>query len=104
MCTMINSLNHSSGLSLPNKSLPPSIEQKQWILINHTAHDDPVALKALLVDQQRKINGLQAQVDTLFESLRLERCRKYGKKSEKDSGQQEPVSYTHLTLPTTPYV
>ena len=46
--------------------------------------NDPVALKALLVDQQRKINGLQAQVDTLFESLRLERYRKYGKKSEKD--------------------
>ncbi len=51
--------------------------------------DDPVALKALLIDQQRKINGLQAQVDTLFESLRLERYRKYGKKSEKDPGQQE---------------
>ena len=51
--------------------------------------DDPVALKALLLDQQKKINGLQAQVDTLFESLRLERYRKYGKKSEKDPGQQE---------------
>ena len=51
--------------------------------------DDPVALRALLIDQQRKINGLQAQVDTLFESLRLERYRKYGKKSEKDPGQQE---------------
>ena len=51
--------------------------------------DDPVALKALLMDQQKKINGLQAQVDSLFESLRLERYRKYGKKSEKDPGQQE---------------
>ena len=51
--------------------------------------DDPVALKALLLDQQKKINGLRAQVDTLFESLRLERYRKYGKKSEKDPGQQE---------------
>ena len=51
--------------------------------------DDPVALKALLIDQQKRINGLQAQVDTLFESLRLERYRKYGKKSEKDPGQQE---------------
>ena len=51
--------------------------------------DDPVALKALLMDQQKKINGLQSQVDSLFESLRLERYRKYGKKSEKDPGQQE---------------
>ena len=51
--------------------------------------DDFVALKALLLDRQKKINGLQAQVDALFESLRLERYRKYGKKSEKDPGQQE---------------
>ena len=51
--------------------------------------DDPVALKALLVDQQKKIQGLQSQIDSLHELLRLERYRKYATRSEKAPGQQE---------------
>ena len=41
--------------------------------------DDPTALKALLIDQQKKI---QSQIDRLHESLRLERYRKYATSSE----------------------
>ena len=51
--------------------------------------DDPTALKALLMDQQKKIKGLQSQIDSLHESLRLERYRKYATSSEKAPGQQE---------------
>jgi len=51
--------------------------------------DDPAALKALLIDQQKKIKGLQSQIDSLHESLRLERYRKYATSSEKAPGQQE---------------
>lgn len=51
--------------------------------------DDPVALKALLIKQKRKIHVLQSQLDELNESLRFERYRKYGKSSEKDPGQEE---------------
>ena len=51
--------------------------------------DDPTALKALLMDQQKKIKGLQSQIDSLHESLRLERYRKYATSSEKVPGQQE---------------
>jgi len=51
--------------------------------------DDPVALKALLVDQQKKIKGLQSQIDSLHESLRLQQYRKYAASSEKAPGQQE---------------
>ena len=58
--------------------------------------DDPAALKALLLDQQtklddqqKKIQGLQSQIDSLHESLRLERYRKYATRSEKAPGQQE---------------
>ena len=41
--------------------------------------DDPTALKALLIDQQKKI---QSQIDRLHESLRLERYHKYATSSE----------------------
>jgi len=51
--------------------------------------DDPVALKALLLDQQKKIKGLQSQIDSLHESLRLQQYRKYAASSEKAPGQQE---------------
>ena len=51
--------------------------------------DDPVALKALLLDQQlklddqqKKIQGLQSQIDSLHESLRLQQYRKYATSSE----------------------
>lgn len=51
--------------------------------------DDPVALKALLVQQQEKIRGLRSQIDSLHESLRLAHYRKYATSSEKAPGQQE---------------
>ena len=51
--------------------------------------DDPVALKALLADQQKKIQGLQSQIDSLHESLRLQQYRQYAASSDKAPGQQE---------------
>lgn len=65
--------------------------------------DDPAVLKALLLHQQteniqqrqeltkqqKNNHALQVQVNSLLESLRLERYRKYGKSSEKSPGQQE---------------
>jgi len=43
----------------------------------------------MLLDQQKKIKGLQSQIDSLYESLRLERYRKYAASSEKVPEQQE---------------
>lgn len=58
--------------------------------------DDPELLKAMLVEQQsivaqqhKKIHGMQSQIDSLHEALRLQQYRKFGKSSEKAPGQQE---------------
>ena len=43
----------------------------------------------MLLDKQKKIKALQSQIDSLHESLRLKRYRKYAASSEKVPGQQE---------------
>lgn len=70
---------------------------------NATDTSDPAKLKALLDDLQSEliekdkllaanvssIKNLNAQINCLHESLRLERARKYASSSEKSPGQQE---------------
>jgi len=51
--------------------------------------EDPVALKALLREKTDTIDQLRKQVGDLLESLRLERYRHYGTRSEKSPDQQE---------------
>ena len=67
-------------------------------------HDDVVtAMASGAVDNMEKYQYMLGQIRT-YQYLSQEISTLLNKKEQKDKSKHTPVSYTHLTLPTTPYV
>jgi transposase len=65
-----------------------------------TLPEDPATLQAMLRKQQAEITRLQDQLHSLLESLRLEKHRLYGARSEKAPGQAELFDEPEATADT----